>query len=137
MSLHKRRDRDNGRTSPPRLELPVYSVGPDAPFIIFAAHIFVHPFFLRGLTKLFPYKKRLEPRIFNRKPVLLFCEVRREKWIPAAKNARNQHFRTLFGNYAATIALFTPTSHGLSLRRAIVGVWELTSTALGRKLARP
>ena len=40
------RDRDNGRAIPPATEnyAPILSLLTDAPFIIFALQIFVHPF---------------------------------------------------------------------------------------------
>jgi hypothetical protein len=49
------RDRDNGRAIPPATEnyAPILSLLTDAPFIIFALQIFVHPFLRKGRTKLF------------------------------------------------------------------------------------
>ena len=69
------RDRDNGRAIPPATEnyAPILSLLTDAPFIIFALQIFVHPFFARTDETV----SRLPARAFQSR-----CQVHRKRESP-------------------------------------------------------
>jgi hypothetical protein len=79
-NFHDHRDRDNGREIPLVLEIAriFCRSEPDAPFIIFAAYIFVHPFFSARTDETVSYKK-LESDFVENQPLSASRQLARKR----------------------------------------------------------